>query len=377
MRLYFDGFLYSWIKDGGVVRYYSEIFKCLGKESEVNVIFHQPHYEVEIPETIKSLNLFNKPALLNSLPLRWQRLILKPISHLLAKRFFSKISDGVFHSTYYTTYSGLKIPQVTTVHDMNYEKFPEYFKSFGAKRFIKQKEKSVRAADHIICISETTKKDVMEYYDINDKKISVIYHGVNDSFKKLDEGLVKKSLNDNYSLTDSYILFVGKRGLYKNFDIVLEAFAAWEKNKDYKLVVVGDTWNKVEIKQIQKLGIQERVENLGFVPDNDLVNLYNRASVFTFPSLYEGFGLPLLEAACCGTRVVAADNPVFREIADKWATFFTPNSPQSLIKAWETSLRSEVPGIYSEVKNSFSWEKTAELTKKIYKDVSQQYYDNR
>ena len=368
IKIYFDGVLYSWINTGGVVRYFDELIKNFGTNIEATMLFHYPHLPVSLPKNINATNLLTTSPERVKLAYKAQRMAFKYVNRFLLERHFSKITEGVFHSTYYTTYKRLHIPQVVTVHDMTYEKFPNFFNSAGARRFIREKEKSIRAADQIICISETTKEDVMKYYNLPAHNMHVVYHGVSTKFR-----VTPRSEKCTLDMDKPFILFVGKRDGYKNFSQLLTAFAGWQGNQSHTLVVAGDAWSQSEVEQIDASGMTGKIKNVGYVSDTDLVSLYNNAEVFVYTSRYEGFGLPLLEAAACHTPVIAADIPVFKEIASEWATFFVLDDVDSLIDALDTFPRRDHQSIDFNFLKKYSWEQTAEQTENVYREAVANY----
>ena len=363
MNVYFDGILYSWVEHGGIVRYFNELYKNFSTDITPSVLFHTPHPTITLPERVNTKDLLRLPIV--PLPKNLQRRLYKPLNTYVFEKYFQTKTDGVFHSTYYSTYKNVHIPQITTVHDMTYERFPHLFKDAGSLRFMKQKEKSVRAADQIICISETTRKDVAEYYGIPSEKLHVVYHGVDSSFRPLPQVKVEKCL-EKLQVIGPYILFVGQRDRYKNFSVLLDAFTSWKGYQDFTLVVVGGNWSTEEANRVALLDTKKRIKHVGRVNDEQLVALYNGASTFVFPSLYEGFGLPILEAMACNTSVVAADIPAFRELANDQAYFFDPTDTQSLQVSLDDATSHQYDPLSHIDIHSFSWQKTAKQTEAIY-----------
>lgn len=365
MNIYFDGILYSWIKNGGVVRYFDEIISRIGQTHDATILLHTPHFPMALPAAARTLAPLRFRRMFPMLPHTIERRLMRPLNRFALEQFFSTVTDGVFHSTYYTTYANIQIPQVVTVHDMTYEKFPQFFNSAGAKRFMQQKKESILAADRIVCVSETTKRDVLEYYGLSEKNMRVIHQGVSSAFHSMPENVVQNTLETQCNLNSPYILFVGKRDGYKNFSILLNAFAQWKLRREYTLVVTGDSWSAAEAAQIEALQLKESILNTGRVSDFTLNALYNGACAFVYPSLYEGFGLPLLEARACGTPVIAADIPVFREIADDHTLFFDPNDSRALADMLTNGVM--MPRyVDNAAALTYNWETTARETEQIY-----------
>lgn len=270
----------------------------------------------------------------------------------------------VFHPTYYNPYflNKLKKPYVITVHDMIHEKF---YDSINDKRIIELKRQSITNASKIIAISENTKKDVMEIYDIAEEKINVVYHGysVGMSYSEKIEDLPPK-----------YILYVGVRAAYKNFHRFLEAFALINKNhNDIELVCTGSPFTEEEISLITKLGLKNKVKRY-FVSDGQLTYLYQHALCFVFPSLYEGFGIPILEAFAAKCPIALSNTSCFPEIARDGGAYFDPLDYSSIAKTVDEilnneSYRANLIGRGSAVLSNYSWKKMGEQTAEVYKSL--------
>lgn len=369
MKIYLDGIIYSLQKNGGVTRYTDEIAKKIADlGNKVTFFMHS-----------SQLNQQPKHENINSIyiktPLKTDNRIIKYITYQLDKFFtelyFKKNSpkEGIFHSSFFSHYKKLKIPQVVTVHDMINEKFPEHFHKIQNKIFLQQKKHAITSADALICVSRQTANDLVELYKINSSKINVIHLGVDGMF-------VPKEQNDkNYfisakKMTKPYFLFVGKRSLYKNFQILIESFEKWDRKNDFNLITIGGgKFTEDELMIISKLGLSNNIINFNFVSDEELIMFYNCAQAFIFPSLYEGFGLPIIEAMACGTLVLASDIPVFKEIGGDVPIYFDPKNNNSIIEALNYSLKQNPDNIINglEIAKKLTWEKTALDTIEVYK----------
>ncbi len=367
MKIYFDGTLYSWQSGGGIFRYFDEIIGRCGKENDIEPILLMPlpSFKILHKEGVTEKNIL----LLRTLPnfiFKLSRKILSPINNLFFEFFFKNVSNGVFHSTYYTTYKKLRIPQVLTVHDMTYEKFPLFFNSNGAKRFIANKKKCITKADSIICVSETTKKALQSLYKIDDKKISVIYHGLSENF------ISEPNKYNDTSLNEPYFLFVGNRRLYKNFDFLINSFSKWDNNKKFKILLIGGgKLTKEEITLIENCNLKTQVKHLGFIEEKYLKYIYQKSKAFIFPSLDEGFGIPIIEAICSKTQVIASNIDVFKEIGEDMIIYFDPRNVESLLNALDQSINNKIPSDHLEKKakyvtEKYSWENCFIKTKQVY-----------
>ncbi|MBP9987176.1 MAG: glycosyltransferase family 4 protein [Bacteroidales bacterium] len=250
-----------------------------------------------------------------------------------------------------------KVPVVVTIHDMIPEEYHD-------RRRVWQRRMCVKKADHIICVSEYTRQSMLEWYpEVDPQKTSVIYHGY--SFP----GFPKERI-----IADDYLLFVGNRGGYKNFNLMLEAVAEILKERSLKLVCAGNPFTAAEKQLIEGLDLRQNVIEFGFADDEELSSLYQYASLFIFPSKLEGFGIPILEAMSHDCPICLSNASCFPEIAQDAADYFDPDSPESVAASVRKVLddaeyrKSLVENGRARVKE-FSWDKAAAETLEVYKKV--------
>jgi glycosyltransferase involved in cell wall biosynthesis len=251
---------------------------------------------------------------------------------------------------------------------MIHEKFPEYFpRSDNTSRI---KKNSIKKATHIICISQNTKNDLMEIYEVDDKKISVIHHGVEVIEQR--EHLNNKNINGK-----PYLLFIGVRYGYKNFNKMIHAISCSRALIESFDVIAfgGGEFNRVEQEQILALGFKlNQVKHIN--GDDDVMrNLFQGASAFVYPSLYEGFGLPPLEAMANKCPVVSSNTSSMPEVILDAAEYFNPNSSDEIRMAIERVVfSSERSRELMENGNKrileFSWNKCAARTLDVYKKLA-------
>jgi len=253
---------------------------------------------------------------------------------------------------------------------MIFERFPELYNSPGSDRFREEKRRCIMEADAVICVSETTKQETQQLYNLDPPSIYVVPHACSDAFKQTEDF-------DDISeipIDQPFLLYIGRRSRYKNFDLLIQAYHVWSKKNDVALVLVGGRqWSDDEQKRLAELGIQGRVHILENITDQILCYLYNKAVGFVYPSLYEGFGIPLLEAMACGCPIVASRIPSTIEVAGDCPICFEPASADELVSAFDVVLsegrNSERVQAGLERVKTYSWDKTAAETLKVYQAV--------
>jgi len=281
-------------------------------------------------------------------------------------------SFDVFHPSYYDNYflsvAG-KPPFVLTVHDMIPER--NFYHDEIGLTLISNKKNLINKASRIIAISEATKMDLLSFYDVDPDRIDVIHHGYPVNFDRLR---AQPTVMDRPAPAKPYFLFVGTRHAYKNFPFFIESIAGFLRSADMLVKVVGPMATSAEQQLLEALDITERVVFCGQVPDRELFQLYHQAYAFIFPSLEEGFGLPLLEAATAGCPILCSDIAVFREIAGDSALYFDPRSKESFAGQVRTVLsgeskRSDLIARGTRNLKRFSWEEAAQKTLETYRKV--------
>lgn len=382
MKILYDHQIFEHQRIGGISRYFAEIIRHLPDDVEADV-----SVQYSFNEYLKSLNV----------PFCWKEQLInynyffphinfkgkKRLYNYLEKKYPSKYPDlfklneaktieklkkqdfDVFHPTlfgdYYLDYMGEK-PYVLTVHDMIIELYPEFINS---PHFIKRKKRLVDNAAHIIAVSENTKQDIIHVFGTSPDKISVIYHA--SSLSESDE------TPDH--LPDNYILYVGDRRLgYKNFSFFISSIQpVLLANRDLHIVCTGSEFTEEEKDFFMILGIESQIL-IRFVKDTHMYGLYKSARMFVYPSYYEGFGIPILEAFQAGCPVVLSDGSCFPEVAGDGGVYFESKSPQSLREAVlrllkDKEYRDKIVVKGTDRLSMFSWQDSASKTVDIYKKV--------
>ena len=263
-------------------------------------------------------------------------------------------------------------PFVVTVHDLSFLFFPRSFRSLRRSYLQVFARMSVRRARRVIAVSESTKRDLVEIYDISPAKIDVVYNGVDARFQPLPADQVA-AFRQQQGLPDRFILFVGTLEPRKNIVSLIDAYARLPKERPPLVLVGGKGWFYDEIfGRVEALGLTGEVRFAGFVPAEDLPLWYNAADLFVYPSLYEGFGLPPLEAMACGTAVITSTASSLPEVVGQAGRLADPTDTEALAAAMAQVLGSrqlqqemETAGLAQAA--GFSWEETARKTVDSYR----------
>jgi glycosyltransferase involved in cell wall biosynthesis len=254
---------------------------------------------------------------------------------------------------------------------MIHERFLDLFSGPGNDQFREEKRRCVQEADAVICISETTLQDVLRFYKLDSNSTYVVPLACSDFFRQINQ----RGDHSETLTKQPFLLYVGSRAHYKNFDRLIHAYSVWGDRKKVALVVVGSPWSADEELRLAELGILDCVHLLTDVDDEELCQLYNQAAAFVYPSLYEGFGIPLLEAMACGCPVIASHVPSTIEVAGECPIYFEPMEVDELVNAFDVALSegrdSERTEVGLERVKQYSWAKTAAQTLEVYRKISE------
>jgi glycosyltransferase involved in cell wall biosynthesis len=267
------------------------------------------------------------------------------------------------------------VPTLLTVHDLSFIHYPEAFTSALLRYLHTAVPRSIAQATHILADSRATRDDLAAIWQVPLEKITVLYSGVSRSFAPLDDVGVLRAMRQRYGLGDEpYVLSVSTIQPRKNYRMLIQSFRDVSRQLPHHLVIAGGRGWLFEavMAEVDRQGLADRVHFAGFVADTDLPALYSAADLFVFPSLYEGFGLPILEAMACGTPVLSSDASCLPEVAGDAAVLVSPHDVHAWSEAQLKLLTS--PGLRAGLveaglarAHQFSWEKSAQKLLGVYR----------
>jgi len=370
MKIFLDPQVFNMQTYGGISRYYTEIFSRLKKNKKLSITLPIENsnnvYVVNSGLLLKEKKLVTYLIkTLNALGVSTRSLNRK-INEKKTKKPLRDNNFELFIPTYYDPYFLELIdskPFVLTVYDMIHELMPQYFIGDPWNVTV-NKKRLLEKATKIIAVSKNTKKDIIKVYPhIDESKIEVIYHG----------NSIQVYENISVDLPDNYILFVGSRDHYKNFYFLVESIRdLLVKDATLKLICAGGgEFKDEEIEFLKRIGIKEQVEQKYF-EEEQLGLFYKNARCFVFPSMYEGFGIPVLESMACGCPIVLSNSSSFPEVAGEAGIYFDVSSKEDLMNKIGLVLNNEkfrneyiLKGI--EQAKKFSWEIAASQCLELYK----------
>jgi glycosyltransferase involved in cell wall biosynthesis len=282
----------------------------------------------------------------------------------------------------YTAPLNCPVPIVVSVHDVSFIEHPEYFTRFRSTQLKVTVRRTVHRAARILTGSEFSRQSILKAYDVADDKVVVVPNAASPFFRPLHLDNALDAVRIRFRLPAPFILCVGDLQPRKNQIGLIRAFADMVHSFPqlrHRLVLAGkETWFAPKVREaVRQSGVSDRIRLLGFVTDEDLLHLYNACEIFVFPSLYEGFGLPVLEAMACGRAVACSNRSAMPEVADGAAILFDPTSPEEIARAMsdllrDTELRVRMERLGQQRSSLFSWHETGRRTLEAYYDVVEQ-----
>jgi glycosyltransferase involved in cell wall biosynthesis len=362
----------------GITHYTYQLVKHLinleNKKNEYILFFDK-----EVAE--KNMTKFSKPWVkIKYFPfIQYKKFLPIIYSHFLISAFLKRENLDVWHSPTTNLPPSYDEPSIVTVRDLSIYKFP---KLFSSSQFLNVKiimPNALKRAKKIIAISQSIKQDLIKIFKTPANKIEVIYNGINkELFYSLPKSEIEK-IKNQYKIKENFILFLGTLEPRKNIETLIEAYELFQKNSTtkYQLVIAGkDGWNAQKIhKQTSRSPYKNEIIFTGYIGPENLNALFSEAKVFVFPSLYEGFGTPVIEAMAKKIPVITSNIESLSEITAGSVILINPHKKQEISKALEIILNNEelrVKLIEKGFKRAkeFCWEKCAEKTLEVYKNIS-------
>jgi glycosyltransferase involved in cell wall biosynthesis len=273
-------------------------------------------------------------------------------------------------------------PIVVSVHDVSFLEHPEYFTPFRAMQLRCTVRRTVKSAARVITASEFSRRRILSAYRLDEDKVVVLPNGVATTFRPMAREAAQKWVQTSFGLRSPFLLTVGDLVPRKNHVGLIRAFEKLVRahpQLPHQLVIVGkENWRASNVRAAAKRSsVAERIHFTGFVSDEGLLRLYGACDLFVYPSFYEGFGLPILEAMACGRAVACSNTSAMPEVADSAAILFDPNSEDNIVLAMRdlvlnAELRQRMERLGTQRAAMFSWESTAGKTLDLYYEVAGQ-----
>lgn len=365
MKILYDHQIFTEQVYGGISRYFFELANHLAlyKPEQINVKIISPFYKNNYLAKKNKNFLFRGLRLFN---FKKSAGLCAMINSFFSPFLFMHYNPNILHHTYYNImkYKNIRAKKIITIHDMIHELFPDEFSKNDNTSNLKKI--AVAEADHIICVSKNTQYDLVKLFKVDIKKTTVIYNGF--SLEEKEVKIPKKT-------GKPYLLFVGNRKGYKNFNRFVKAYATNKIKHYFDLVIFGGgKISKDEFEKFEKLQIPRESFKHYDGDDSTLAGFYKNASLLVYPSLYEGFGIPPLEAMSYGCPVVCSNVSSIPEVVGDAALLFDPYSVDSIKEniisvLYNDKIRSSLISKGLEQVKKFSWRKCAIETHDVYKDV--------
>lgn len=271
------------------------------------------------------------------------------------------------------------VPSVVTVHDVSFLEHPEYFTLARRSQLRFTVARTVRQAAMIVTVSEFSRDGILRAYDVSPDKVRVVPNAANPAFRPIGREKAQASVRERLALNAPFVFSVGDLQPRKNQIGLIEAFVRLMKTQPqlaHHLVLTGkETWFAPKVKEAARTsGFADRIHFTGWVSDAELLELYNACDLFVFPSFYEGFGLPILEAMACGRAVACSNTSAMPEVADGAGLLFDQNNAESIARAMsdillDSELRGRMERLGVKRAALFSWQKSARATLDVYQEV--------
>ncbi|MHB1375929.1 MAG: glycosyltransferase family 4 protein [Candidatus Humimicrobiaceae bacterium] len=361
-------------KEGSLKDYKNDMdgisFILTGRYSDDSNVHHIEDLIAKYPDLKIKLKLFRFPQ--DKID-KWDKRGFPPIE-------LKGFKTDILHCPDYIIPPSINKNIVLTIHDLSFYRFPEFNFDWFIKKYQAMVLKNAKRAKIIIADSQSTRQDIIDFMKIDPQKIKVVYLAADRKFKVLAPGQLKSETPEKFNISKKFILNVGTIEPRKNLKTLIKAFNIFKNNysssKDFQLVIAGKTgWKSEEtFDEYKKSPYKDEIIFTGEVNDEDLVQLYNQASLFVYPSIFEGFGLPVLEAMSCALPVIATDTSSVPEVYPNEEFLLDPFDEKKMAQKINLVLadnnkRDDLIKFSIENSKKFSWEKSALETLQIYSQL--------
>lgn len=358
------------LHDYGIGTYVRNLVRELGRQADPHeyVLICRPEDQAQITENLNG---------------RFTAVVDRSAPYSVSEQFtvpldLRRHDVDLFHEPHYVLPPLAPCRSVVTIHDCIHLRFPRYLPNKLAYAYARAfLWTAAHRADRVITVSEASKRDILQYFHVPPEKIEVIYNGIDERFWMPPAEEEIERVRERYQLTDRFVLYAGNIKPHKNLERLIEAFHQLRRGgDDVKLLIIGDEISKYATlrRAVHRHKLHKHVRFLGFVADQTLAVLYRLASVFVFPSLYEGFGLPPLEAMASGTPVVTSNVSSLPEVVGDAALLIDPYDPEAIAGAMRMVLNDEALRDHLRERGlararEFSWQRSIARVRAIYEEV--------
>ncbi len=369
MRIAIDG---RKLRDYGIGTYVRNLLRQLSRQDTANqyVVFCQP----ADCDTIEALGPRFRGVIETAGPYSIREQFALPMA-------LRREGAELFHAPHYVLPPLVPCRAVVTIHDCIHLRFPQYLPSKLGYAYARgQMWTATHQAARVITVSEASKRDILRYFRVPESRIEVIYNAIDDRFREEPPADQVARVRERYRLTDPFVLYTGNIKPHKNLERLIEAFHLMRHDNPelshVQLLIIGDEISKYATlrRAVHRHKLHKHVRFFGFVPDHTLAALYRLADVFVFPSLYEGFGLPPLEAMASGTPVITSNVSSLPEVVGDAALMIDPYEPAAIAEAMQrvltdATLRADLRAKGLARAREFSWERSIGRVREIYDEV--------
>ena len=284
-----------------------------------------------------------------------------------------KMKPDILHVPHYNVPIFYRGKMVVTIHDLTHLKLKQFLPNKFAYLYAKfMMWVAIKKSSVVLTVSENSKQDILQYFKVNPDKIKVIYNGVGEEFRKKSKEEIDY-LYEKYNIprNKKILMYAGNLKPHKNIEKLLAAFSLLEDKENYVLLIVGKAFENYTVldEKEKQLGIKDFIINTGSLTQEQIIDVYNLADLFIFPSLYEGFGLPIIEALACGTKVISSNTSSLPEVGGDVIEYFDPNNAREICEKIKASEHIE----FNEEKvekwlKNFDWKKISEEVKSNFNE---------